>query len=142
MINLSSRRKPYILGDLVTAVKLTKEVRKARNQGAYGVKLLPVKTIPIVKPGYWGWIAEATLDYPKTPIGTREAVKSVFDTFDEETQHMLTFGPGDGPHAWTDRARFWQRALKSCLTPQQYSAAILTILEWAIAYRKKEAEAA
>ena len=138
MINLSSRRRPYILGDLVTVVKLTKEVRKVRNQGAYGVKLLPVKTIPIVKPGYWGWIAEAVLDYPKTPIGTREAVKSVFDTFDEETQHMLTFGPGDSPHSWTDRMKLWQRELKPYLTPKQYSAAILTMLEWAIECRKKK----
>ena len=142
MNNLSYQRRPGLLGDLVTAVKLTKEVRRARKQGATSIKLLPVKTVPIVKPEYWGWIAEATLDYSKTPAGTREAVKSVFNTLDEETQHMLTFGPGDGPHAWTDRVRFWQRALKSCLTPQQYSAAILTILEWAIADRKKEAEAA
>lgn len=139
MNNILYRHRRSFLHDLAAAVKLTIEWRRAeRKQYAANISAQPTKTVPIVNPGYWGWIMEATLDYPKTPAGTREAVKSVFNTFDEETQHMLTFGPGDGPHAWADRVRLWQRALKPCLTPQQYSAAILTMLEWAIECRKKE----
>ena len=125
------------MDDLRTAVKVTKAVKEARKRGATGVKIQPVKTVPFVDFGRWSWTAEALLPYPKHPSGTREAVKAVFNSFDDETQHRLTFGPGDHPGAMVERAKFWQKALKPSLTREQYSAAILTILDWCIACAKR-----
>lgn len=132
MKSISYKHKRSFLGDLAAAVKLTMEWRKAEKQRATGVKVEPVTCVPVVDFGRWSWTAEALLSYPQHPSGTREAVKAVFNSFDDGTQRKLTFGPGDHPGALVERAKFWQEALKPSLTKEQYSAAILTIIDWCI----------
>ena len=122
------------ISDFVVGVKAIKAARGMRKRGATGIEIVPIKAIPIVNIGYWSWTPEACLAFPKVPEGTREAVKAVFQSFDEDTQHTLTFTPDYFP----ERVRFWQRHLKPDLTPEQYSAAILTIIQWcreAVQYR-------
>ena len=137
MENLVCSSKFHVLDDLITTVKVAKAVKEARKQGATGVKVQPVKTVSLVDIDYWSWIPEALLPYPNIPSGTREAVKAVFNAFDEETQHRMTFGPGCNPAELLERAKFWQEALRPSLTREQYSAAILTILDWCIYCAKK-----
>lgn len=132
METIAYKSKFPVLDDLRTAVKVAKAVREARKSGATGVKVQPVKTVSLIDFGYWSWTPEALLSYPKHPSGIREAVKAVFYSFDDEMQHRLTFGPGDYPGALVERAKFWQEALKPNLTREQYSAAILTIIDWCI----------
>lgn len=114
------------ISDFVVGVKAIKAARGMRKRGATGIEIVPIKAIPVVNIGYWSWTPEACLAFPKVPEGTREAVKAVFQSFDEDTQHTLTFTPDYFP----ERVRFWQRHLKPALTPEQYSAAILTIIQW------------
>ena len=132
METIAYKSKFPVLDDLRTAVKVTKAVIEARKSGATGVKVQPVKTVSLIDFGYWSWTPEALLSYPKHPSGTREAVKAVFDNLDEETKHALTFAPEDFTGGLVGRAKFWQEVLKPNLTREQYSAAILTILDWCI----------
>ena len=124
---MNTIRLKNTFSDLAVGVTACREAHAARKRGATGIRIQPVKTIPCVHVGYWSWALESLLVYP---AGVKEAVNAVFHSFDENTQHMLAFGPEDGK--WPDRIRFWQRALKPQLTPKQYSAAILTMLAWAI----------
>ena len=116
-----------MISDFMVGIKAVKEAHNARKEGASGLRITPVKTIPVVCLGYWDWTPECLLPFPKTPKGTRAAVKAVFLSLDEETHHALTYGPD----RYLDRVRFWQEHLKPEVSPQQYSAAILTILDWA-----------
>ena len=121
-----------LLRDLFAAVKLTMALRREeRKKSAENIRDQPTQTVPRIKSGYWGWTGEAMLTYPKTPKGTEGAVVAIFKTFDEETQHALTFTPYTS-HDWLERAKFWQQALKPHLPPKQYSAAMLTMLAWYI----------
>ena len=118
-----------VAADLIVGVNAMKVAHNARKQGASGIKITPIKAIPVVNLGYWNWTPECTLSFPEVPAGTRAAVKAVFQTFDSDLQHQLTFGPDLGE--WVERIQLWQQALKPVLTQQQYSTAILTILDWA-----------
>jgi len=123
-----------ILRDIQTAVRLTGEVRKARKAGASGVQLRPVYSVPVLKFSYWGGTMEGCLF-----CGRKwQAIRDVFDTFTEETQHALTFSPKDGE--WVDRVRFWQRELRPALEPELYHEAILTLVQWCIRCGKMRRE--
>lgn len=113
------------VSDLIVGAKAVKMSHNARKQGE-SIEIIPVKAVPVITSGYWAWTPEACLAFPKTPKGTREAVKAVFQSFDENTQHKLTLSID----SLTDRVRFWQQHLKPALTPEQYSTAILTIIKW------------
>lgn len=113
------------ISDLIVAAKAVKISCNARKQGAR-VEIIPGKPVPAVDFKYWSWTPEAHLPFPEAPKGTREAVKAVFSSLNEGTQHDLTFSPDYFP----DRVRFWQQHLKPALTPKQYNAAILTIVDW------------
>lgn len=121
------------LADSVAAAKALKAVQKARRHGAKDVRIIPVKMVPIVDFGNWSWTAEACLQYP---TGVRSAVKSAFCALDGDTQHKLTFGPGDHSGCLMARAKFWQDTLKDTLPPAQYHSAMVVILEWLIQCRK------
>ena len=118
-----------VIGDFIVGVNAAKAARSARKQGASSIKITPVKVVPVVDFSYWSWSPEALLPFPKVPEGTRDAVNAVFNSFDSNLQHQLTFCPDKG--GWVKRVQLWQRALKPKLKPEQYSAAILTILDWA-----------
>lgn len=128
MNNILYRHRRSFLHDLAAAVKLTMEWRRAeRKQYTANISARPTKTVRQINLGYWAWTMEATLSFPR---GTREAVKSVFNTFDQETQRALTFTPDGTPGSWLARAKFWQRELRPYLTPEQYHVAMLTLLQW------------
>ena len=129
MEEVKIRAPQTIIGDLIVGVNAMKAAHTARKQGASGVNITPLKVIPMVDLHYWSWTPEALLTFPDTPEGTGDAVKAVFNSFDADLQHQLTFAAERG--GWVERVQLWQQALKPVLTPQQYSAAILTILDWA-----------
>ncbi len=116
-----------IFTDIVTAVKLTKEVKRARRLGCrvdtIWTKVFPDKTN---KASYWPWTMEFC-HFATTELNA--PIRAVFETFDEETRHALTFTPENPtePAGWIERARFWQQALKPALPPQQYYAAMSEI---------------
>ena len=117
MEEVKIRAPRTVIGDFIVGVNAMKAAHTARKQGVSGLRITPIRVIPSVKLGYWSWTAESTLPFPRVPDGTREAVKDVFNSFDADLQQRLTFGPAPGE--WVE------------LTPQQYSAAVLTILDWA-----------
>ena len=120
-----------ILQDIKTAANVFGEVRKARKAGASGVQVKPVYTVPAVHFGYWGFTMEGCLfDGPKW-----QPLRDVFNSFPEETQHALTFAPGDGE--WGDRVRFWKEALRDTLEPDLYHEMILTLVRWGIRCRQR-----
>lgn len=112
-----------ILQDIKTAVKLTGEIRKARKEGAT-LETHKVWLLPEIKITYWGWTIEAG-HMCGTDMG--KAVRDVFYTLPEETQHALTFTPKE-PRGWIDRARFWQRELKPALEPKTYHEVMLLLI--------------
>lgn len=127
-----------IFKDITTAAKLTVEIRKARKAGT-GVRVQRTYTIPLVDIGCWSWTLEGSMFALSGDL--KNAVKAVFLTFDEETQHALTFVP-KVPGGWAARARMWQRALKPALPPSQYHTAMTMILSGYIKCVKRRAEAA
>ena len=118
---------PTILSDFIVGAKAFKEARKYRKQGATGIQVVPVKAIPVIDIGYWSWTPEACLPFTRE---IRKSVEALFQTFDKDLQSSLTFCAKDGE--WTERVKMWQEALKPALTTKQYSAAILTIMDWAV----------
>lgn len=119
-----------ILTDIVTALKMTGDVRRARKAGASAVKAQPIWEVPVVDFGYWSFTMEACLYYGKE----FKAMGDVFKTFPKETQHQLTFAPKDGE--WGDRVRLWQAALRPVMEPRMYHAVILKLIRWGIHCRK------
>lgn len=114
-----------VFTDIATAIKLTKEVRRARKSGATAIEFQAIREIPIHRLGYWSCTPEACLFYREE----WQAIWDLFDTFDEEIQHAFTFAPKDGE--WADRIRFWQRELRLVLEPKQYHKAMLILTQWA-----------
>ena len=114
-----------IFNDIKTAVKLTGEVRKARKEGA-SIEARKVWRVPMLKTTYWTWTMEACL---MCGGDTGKAVRDVFYTLPEETQHQLTFTP-KGPGEWVERARFWQRQLRPVLPPKMYHAVMVKFIGW------------
>lgn len=115
-----------ILQDIKTAVKVTNEVRKARKAGANAVQIKPVYTVPMLKTGLWPWTMEACL---MRGGEVESAVVAVFETFPHEVQRSLTFTPTE-PGGWADRARFWQRQLKTSLPVKAYHDVMILFLGW------------
>lgn len=118
------------LADIATAVKLTKEVSEARRRG-YRVQTTWTKEVfpdKASKASYWPWTREHDI-FVCTELNA--PIWEVFRFFDEETRHVLTFTPEnpEEPAGWIKRARFWQRALKLALPPDQYYSAMSSI--WA-----------
>ena len=113
-----------IFQDMATAVKLLGEVRKARKEGANGIRIQPVWVVPAARPGYWTWTLEAGLF-----TGEKwRPLQDVFSRFPEETQRALTFSPQPGK--WAERARFWAQALQPALEPGLYHEAMGILLRW------------
>lgn len=117
-----------IFEDITTAVRLTTEIHKARREGA-SVRVQKTYIIPVVKTGYWGWTMESCLLASNKKLN--DAVSAIFYTFDEETQHALTFTPKN-PGDWVERAQMWRRELKPVLSDKEYHAAMSMILGWYI----------
>lgn len=124
-----------IVQDYVNALKITKQIREAREAGMT-VKVQAVKHVPVIRMGYWFGTMEGCLLKGEL----NKAVKAVFDEFDEETKHALTFTPNVGEFA--ERARFWKNALRYALPPDQYSVAMCSFLHWYIHCIKQRREAA
>lgn len=116
-----------ILQDIKTAVNVFGEVRKARKNGASAVKVKPVYTVPVLHLSYWGSTMEGCLFYGQK----WKPLRDVFDSFDEETQHVLTFAPKE-QREWVDRAKFWEEALRPALEPMLYHEAMIIIDHWYI----------
>ena len=121
------------LQDIKTAVKLTAEVSRARKEGKQ-VKVRTEYAVPFVNFGYWTSTPEACLFCGPERIPIRD----FFETLPEDMQHDLTFAPKDGE--WGDRVRFWQQQLRPSLEPELYHEAILTLIQWGIRCRRREAE--
>ena len=121
-----------ILADITTAVKLTAQVRRSRNEGR-NVRLEAVYRVPLVNFGYWGFTPESCLFY-----GDKwKPVRDVFHTFPEETQHILTFTPKDGE--WTSRVELWEKLLREALSPDLYLEAMTILSEWVLQCMKRQA---
>lgn len=101
-----------IFKDLSTAVKIAKEMRRARRSGTDEIRVRTVRRMQITDWGAWPWTMEASYI---SPIGNDcyAKLKAVFLTFDEATQHALTFTPksGEAPA----RLELWRKQLKSTL---------------------------
>ena len=81
--------------------------------------------IPVFKMGLWC----STMEFTILPTGeVEQAVYTVFNSFDPKLQEALTFEPARGE--WAERARFWKEVLKPALPPEQYRAAMCSILKW------------
>lgn len=105
-----------ILQDYVDGFKTIRAARKS------GMTAKAVKVVHCIPTSYWCGTMEGCMLQGEL----NAAVKSVFDRFDEETKHALTFTPSPGE--WAVRARFWQIALRPVLSPKQYSVAMEAIL--------------
>ena len=118
-----------ILQDIKTAIKLTREVRKARKNGGSSLQIRPVYTVPIIefKPCYLNTI-EAGQTH-KLGKDTDKAVMEVFDHLPYETQQWLEHCP-QRPGEWVERARFWQRKLKPALPTKMYHEVIILFIHW------------
>ena len=118
-----------ILRDIQTAVKLTSKIRKARKAGADAIQIRAVRQVPLVslKPAWLNTI-EGRLTWKLGPEINR-AMMEVFEGFPHEVQRQLEFTP-EGPGAWADRARFWQRKLKPALPPKSYHVVMVLFCHW------------
>ena len=47
-----------MISDFMVGIKAVKEAHNARKEGASGLRITPVKTIPVVCLGYWDWTPE------------------------------------------------------------------------------------
>ena len=115
--------------DIQTAVKLTGEIRKARKAGANAVQIRPMYTVPCVT---FGPAYANTVEFGLTwnlPRDTDLAVRKVFKALPYETQRWLEFTPR-GAVGWVERARFWQRELRSVLPPKSYHAVMALFANW------------
>lgn len=138
MNSIFYRHKHSLLHDLAAAVKLTMRLRRAERK-KYTANISAQQAVPVIKTSHWAWTPEASLQYPKHPAETREAVRAAFCALDEEAQRRMTFAPGRHPGALVERAKFWESVLKPSLTPAQYHAAMLTILDWLVWCRRQSA---
>lgn len=111
------------LQDIKLAVKLAGEVRRAREAGA-SVEVRTVQRTSERCLDYW----PMTTEYGLLHGVHLEAVRAVFRTFDENTQHSLTFSPVTG--GWTARAQFWRQQLKPALPPKTYHAVMMAFTGW------------
>lgn len=112
--------KSHLWEDAKTAVSVFRTVRELRKSGK-NVKVEPRFTLPVVKTSYWGSTMEGCMF-----IGPKwQPLLDVFDSFDDETKHSLTFTPEDGK--WSARARFWREQLKSALPTELYYEAMSKI---------------
>ena len=104
--------KENIFTDIVAAVKVTGEIRKARKAGADAIQIRPVRTIPCVS----------------LPTGFLD-VMEVFSAFPEKTRRDLAFTP-ENPGEWVERARFLQEQLKPVLPPKMYHTVMICFIGW------------
>lgn len=104
------------LQDYVDGLKTIREARKS------GMTVKAGRELHCIQTSSW----YATMEGCLLQGELNTAVKTVFDRFDEETKHALTFSPSHGE--WAERAGFWKDALRPVLSPKQYSAAMEAIL--------------
>ena len=118
-----------IFQDIKTAVELTGEIRKARKDGASGVQIRPVYTVPVVelKPCYMNTM-EAGQTW-KLGRDTDRAVMELFQRLPYETQRRLEFTPKK-PGEWVERAKFWQRELEPALPTKMKHEVMMLFIGW------------
>ncbi|MDE6880189.1 MAG: hypothetical protein K2P20_02400 [Oscillospiraceae bacterium] len=124
-----------ILHDIKTAIEVTATLRQARKAGKE-VVIQKYLSVPVCRLSYWG----ATAEFCLLKGEAEKAVRAVFDSFDEETQHALTFAPEAGE--WPERLRFWQKALRPALPPKLYHEVMEKFYSWAIRCARARLEAA
>jgi len=132
-----------IFQDIKTAIKMTGEIRKARENGASAVQVRPVYRVPFVDfgPGYIH-----TMEGHLTRNSGREvhrAVNEVFERLPRDVQHQLVEFTPEGPGGWVERAKFWQKQLGPALPLAMYHDVMLTFIHhYACCMRmRKEARA-
>ncbi len=113
-----------IFQDIKTAVKMTREIRRARMGGANAIQVRPIYKVPVVRFGYFTSTMEACI----LRGDEFKAVCAVFETLPEETQHALTCFSPEEPGDWAARARFWQNLLKPALPPKMYHGAMMKVI--------------
>lgn len=113
---------------------LIDNLREALHATKKQKNVVTVVSVPIVKINAWSWTPEACLNFTKP---TREAVFTVFNSLDQETQKRFAFIPGCGE--WPKRARFWKEHLRE-LPPDQRNEAMIKILAWMIKCLRRRAE--
>jgi len=118
-----------ILQDIKIAFKLTGEVRKARKNGAGGVELRTVKTMPVMKPAPAFLNTMEGCTVWQCDQDTRRAVEAVFNGLPYETRRQLEYTP-EAPGEWVERARFWQRELRPVLPPKMYHTVMMKFVCW------------
>lgn len=118
-----------ILQDIKTAAKLTREIRRAKKDGASGVHIKPVYMVPIINPGpaYYNTM-EGCLTW-KLGRDTEQAVMKFFKELPYETQRRLEFTP-EKPGEWVECARFWQRELRPILPSKMYHETMIMFIHW------------
>lgn len=109
------KMKVGLLDDLRYACSAFESARTARRQQRAVPPLKPCVCVPVIHFSYWYSSMEGTLF-----SGEQEnLIKTVFKSFDPQTQHDLTFTPkaaGD----WIARANLWRSALKHALPAEWY----------------------
>ena len=103
------------------------------------IRIEPVRRVPVMHTGGWYYTMEGCL-FAKCSDGLKQAVRDVYNTFDEETREKLAVTPKT-PGGWIERADFWRRHL--CRLPRkQYYLAMSCIVGWyaRCVKRRKERE--
>lgn len=121
MLNIKPGISPYI-----EAAKAIHKIQK-RGDPRTGISIKSVRRVPVMSCGYWYATMEGCL-FANCSRELERAVKDVFDTFDEETKHRLTFVPKYRKKEWMDRAVLWREKLQ-CLPPKQYYLAMSYIIQ-------------
>lgn len=101
-----------IFKDLSTAVKIAKEIRRARCSGTDEVRVQTVRRMQTIDIGEWPWTMEASY-ISLISNDCYAKLEAVFLTFDKATRHALTFPPEAG--GFPDRLALWRKQLKSTL---------------------------
>lgn len=109
-----------ILQDIKTAIKITGEVRKARDAGANTIQIKPIYTVPCVRlgPAYYNTIEGCQTDKMGRDID--RAIMEVFKSLPYETQRELEFTP-DEPGGMGKTCPVLAAAVKACAASKDVS---------------------
>lgn len=121
-----------LLSDVKASAKVFGELRKARKEGADGIRISvqPVKAYPIIICGvsFYDTIEGCTLSHCAGEI-EKAAIEAFHDLAAEE-QHRLSRDIADGE--FVERANYWRELLKPVLSPKQLNRAMRQIVHWYI----------
>lgn len=120
-----------LLSDVKTSAKVFGEIRKARKNGADGVRVSaqPVKNLPFIRcGGLYSTVEGCTLANCGKEIDC--AARKTFGNLPYDEQRRMMFSLKDGE--FVERANYWRELLKPALSPKQLNKAMREIVHWYI----------